>query len=125
MMLSARQGRHAQEKRVQDRGAQDRRAQAGQALTEFVVVGSLVLVPLFLIVPVIAKVISQKQDVELAARYAAWERTVWYSDAGSVSGQKGYEGPTLTYKSDADPICQRSCHPNGLRGDQRALPRRA
>ncbi|WP_040239200.1 hypothetical protein [Chromohalobacter japonicus] len=26
---------------------------------------------------------------------------------------------------DRDPMRQRSCHPNGLRGDQRALPRRA
>lgn len=73
--------------------------QGGQALTEFVVVGLFVLVPLFLIIPVVAKLISQKQDVEVAARYAAWERTVWYQDTGSanLSGYHGY----IPIKSDA------------------------
>ena len=74
-------------------------SQQGQALTEFMVVSTFLLVPLFLIVPVLAKVISQKQDVELGARYAAWERTVWYEEAPG-SGLDGYQGAELTFKSD-------------------------
>lgn len=65
-------------------------------------VSTFLLVPLFLIVPVLAKVISQKQDVELGARYAAWERTVlWYEEAPG-SGLDGYQGAELAFKSDAN-----------------------
>ena len=49
-------------------------------MTEFLIVAVTVLVPLFLIIPVVAKLIALKQDTELAARYAAWERTVWYQE---------------------------------------------
>ena len=59
-----------------DRRARGRRGN-GQALTEFLVVTTFLLIPLLLLIPVIAGLISQKQDVELAARYAVWERTVW------------------------------------------------
>ncbi|MGE6779291.1 hypothetical protein ACQKFL_16785 [Vreelandella titanicae] len=76
-------------------------SQQGQALTEFIVVSTFLLVPLFLIVPILAKVISQKQDVELGARYAAWERTVWYEEAPG-SGLDGYQGAELAFKSDAN-----------------------
>ncbi|XGA80308.1 hypothetical protein OR573_01235 [Halomonas sp. CH40] len=75
------------------------RTQQGQALTEFIIVSVFLLVPLFLMVPVIAKIISQKQDVEMGARYAAWERTVWYADAPG-RGLDGYQGAALSYKSD-------------------------
>ena len=74
-------------------------SQRGQALTEFVVVAVFILVPLFLIMPVVAKLISQKQDVEVAARYAAWERTVWHQD-GDPDHLDGYGGPVAS-KSDA------------------------
>lgn len=73
--------------------------QSGQALTEFVVVGLFLLVPLFLIIPVVAKLISQKQDVEVAARYSAWERTVWYRD-NPPDHLDGYSG-NVPFKSDA------------------------
>jgi hypothetical protein len=42
-----------------------------------VIVAIFFLVPLLMILPVLAKVISVRQDTETAARYAAWERTVW------------------------------------------------
>lgn len=58
----------------------------GQALTEFLVVSVFLLIPLLLLIPVIAGLISQKQDVEIAARYAAWERTVWNRGPRSGSG---------------------------------------
>ncbi|WP_432414858.1 prolipoprotein diacylglyceryl transferase family protein [Chromohalobacter israelensis] len=49
----------------------------------------------------------------------------WSITAGALMlmAPRGANLPTVPL---ADlPICQRSCHPNGLRGDQRALPRRA
>lgn len=80
--------------------SEGRRSCGGQALTELLVVGTFVLVPLFLIIPVVAKLISQKQDVEIAARYAAWERTVWYEE--KPGGLDGYEGADPAVKSDAE-----------------------
>jgi hypothetical protein len=59
------------------------RNQYGQALTEFVIVAIFFLVPLFMILPVLAKIISVRQDTETAVRYAAWERTVWNQTAPS------------------------------------------
>lgn len=76
-----------------------RHSEQGQALTEFIVVSTFLLVPLFLIGPVLAKVISQKQDVGLGARYAAWERTMRYEETPG-SGLDGYQGAELTFKSD-------------------------
>lgn len=73
--------------------------QRGQALTEFVVVALTLLIPLFLIIPVVAKLISMKQDVEIAARYAAWERTVWFQN-GSRPDLQGFGG-TISSRSDA------------------------
>lgn len=58
----------------------------GQALTEFLIVSTFLLIPLLLLIPVIAGLISQKQDVEIAARYAAWERTVWNRETHTGSG---------------------------------------
>jgi hypothetical protein len=50
----------------------------GQTLVEFLIVMLFVLLPLMLIVPVLAQMIALRQDTEVAARYAAWERTVWF-----------------------------------------------
>lgn len=74
--------------------------QRGQALAEFLIVGIFVLVPLFLIVPVVAKVISIDQDVEIAARYAAWERTAWYS-RDDLAHLREFSGP-INYKTRQD-----------------------
>jgi len=50
----------------------------GQAMTETVITASTVLVPIFLLIPLIGKYIDIKQTTIQAARYEAWEYTVWY-----------------------------------------------
>ncbi len=49
--------------------------QSGQALTETAIL-AVVLVPLFLLIPTLAKFIHVKQTAQQAARTAAWEATV-------------------------------------------------
>lgn len=58
------------------------RAQAGQALTEFLI-SLLALVPLFFAIAMLGKYLDIKSTVIQGARYAAWERTVWYGDSNS------------------------------------------
>lgn len=60
------------------------RRQRGQAMVEFLVAALFFLVPLFLAVVVIGKFGDVKNSANQAARYAAWERTVWYDDSGTV-----------------------------------------
>ena len=52
-----------------------RHTQSGQALTELAIL-SAVLVPLFLLIPVLAKYAHLRQATQQAARNAAWEATV-------------------------------------------------
>jgi len=73
-------------------GPRQSQSQRGQAMTELLVVCALVLIPLLFIIPAVAKLISLKQDAEVAARYAAWERTVWFQDE-SRDDLQGYAGP--------------------------------
>lgn len=47
-------------------------------MIEALIACALVLVPLFLAIPVIAKYLDIRSHVVQAARYAAWERTVWF-----------------------------------------------
>lgn len=56
-------------------------SQRGSILTEFLVVTSAVLVPLAILMPILFKYIENRQYVEQAARYAAWERTAYYLSA--------------------------------------------
>lgn len=61
----------------------------GQAATEFIVAAVFVLVPLFLIVPLVGKYIDIRQALIQQARYEAWEYTVWYGPEEKVmSGTK-------------------------------------
>jgi len=53
------------------------RKQAGQAMTEFSIAATFVLIPLFLMIPLLGKFLDMKASTIQAARYAAWERTVW------------------------------------------------
>lgn len=53
--------------------------EAGQAMTEFVIAATFVLLPLFVFVPMLAKYIDFKHAAIQAARYQAWEYTVWYN----------------------------------------------
>jgi hypothetical protein len=54
--------------------------QEGQAATEFLVTAVFILVPLFLIVPLLGKYIDIKHAAIQNARFLAWEYTVWSGD---------------------------------------------
>lgn len=64
--------------------ARARRTQAGQALTEFLVV-ALAIVPLFLLIPMIAKYQDIGHATQMASRYAAFDATI---NNPSTSGMK-------------------------------------
>ena len=57
--------------------------QRGQAMVEFLITATFFLVPLFLAMVVMAKMSDVQHTTNMAGRYAAWERTVWYDDAGT------------------------------------------
>ncbi|VAW93634.1 hypothetical protein MNBD_GAMMA23-663 [hydrothermal vent metagenome] len=57
------------------------RQQQGQAIAEFNVTAVFLLVPLFILVPLLGKYIDMKHTSVQAARYMAWERTVWFEEA--------------------------------------------
>ena len=59
--------------------------QAGQSLVETTLLGIFVLVPLFLITPLLGKYIDLQDSTLQAARNAAFERTVW-SETGQRNG---------------------------------------
>ncbi len=64
-----------------------RSRQRGQAMIETLIAAALVLVPLFLAIPVIAKYLDIRSHVVQGARYAAWERTVWFGgDSAELMG---------------------------------------
>jgi len=58
-----------------------RKYQLGQAITEFNVTAAFLLVPLFIMIPLLGKYIDMKHSSVQAARYMAWERTVWFEEA--------------------------------------------
>jgi hypothetical protein len=57
----------------------------GQAMTEFVVSAAFVLVPLFILVPIIGKYVDMKHTAIQTARYEAWEYTAHYESLGDES----------------------------------------
>lgn len=57
----------------------------GQAMTEFVVSAAFVLVPLFILVPIIGKYVDMKHTAIQTARYEAWEYTAHYASLGDQS----------------------------------------
>jgi len=65
-----------------------RRHQRGQALAEFTIAAAFVLIPLFLMIPLLGKFLDMKATTIQAARYAAWERTAWYGNSDWAVGQK-------------------------------------
>lgn len=50
----------------------------GQAATEFTIVASFVLVPLFFLIPLVGKYLDIKQACVQEARFEAWEYTAWF-----------------------------------------------
>lgn len=65
--------------------------QCGQAMTEFVISVGFIFLVLFIIVPTFGKIIDMKFQNQQAARYAAWERTVWLRDMNSWGGTDNTE----------------------------------
>ena len=63
-----------------------RATERGQAMVEFVVAATFFLVPLFLAIVAVAKFSDVQHTTNMAGRYGAWERTVWYDDAGTKFG---------------------------------------
>lgn len=64
-------------------GRRGRSSSSGQAIVEFLVAGAFVLVPMYLAISAIGKFADVQHTTDSAARYATWERTVWYE--GSTS----------------------------------------
>jgi len=63
-----------------------RMRERGQAMTEFVIGVVLFALPVFLLIPVVGKYLDMRATAVQAARYVAWERTVWYGGtSASVS----------------------------------------
>lgn len=58
--------------------------QSGAAMIEFVVGATFFLVPLYLGIQAMGKFADVKYTADAAARYAAWERTVWYEETSSA-----------------------------------------
>jgi hypothetical protein len=80
-----------------------RPAMRGQALVEFVIGAVLFLIPLFLIIPLLGKYADMKSSTIQAARYNAWERTVWYGQSASSSGDwEGNDKNESTIKSEME-----------------------
>jgi len=65
---------------MRKRSSPYRSSARGQAMTELLVAASAILVPLFLIVPAFGKLIDMRHATIQAARYQAWEYTVWYAE---------------------------------------------
>jgi hypothetical protein len=57
-------------------------------MVEFLIAATTVLIPLFLIVPILGKFMDMKSSSIQAARYAAWERTVWFGSTDWSAAQK-------------------------------------
>lgn len=57
----------------------------GQAMTEFVISAAFVLVPLFILVPIIGKYVDMKHTAIQTARYEAWEYSAHYESLGDQS----------------------------------------
>jgi hypothetical protein len=64
---------------------------------EFIVSAMFLLVPMAILMLMMGKYIEAKQRTEQAARYAAWERTVWYQSAPGSA-------PIKAQKNDADVV---------------------
>lgn len=64
-------------------------AQSGQAIIEFLV-AALVLIPLFLLMPLIGKYLDIKETTIAASRKLAFECTVRYADCSNLAGNPSF-----------------------------------
>lgn len=60
-------------------------------MVEMAIVSAAILVPLLLLIPLLGKQVDIKHSTIQAARYEAWEYTVWYS--GSGEQPDGFHSP--------------------------------
>ena len=60
-----------------------RSRQGGQSVAECLVAAVFFVVPLFLAIVALGKFADVQHVATMAARYGAWERTVWYDNAGT------------------------------------------
>lgn len=65
-----------------------RPSQAGQAMIELLVAAMFFLVPFFVAITVIGKFADVQHAVDMAARYAVWERTIWYNNDSTEFNKK-------------------------------------
>ena len=100
--------------------------QRGQAMTEFVVSVGFIFLVLFIIVPTFGKILDMKFQNQQAARYVAWERTVWLRDMNSWGGNdntgdfviSSNEFESVAMRSDSD--LTNSLHNRFFNGQGRA-----
>ena len=59
-------------------------SQQGQAMTELNIVAAFVLLPLFLLIPIMGKYIDIKHTTVQSARYVAWERTAYFPNINAM-----------------------------------------
>ena len=77
-------------------GVRTLRAQNGQALIEVTIAAAALLVPLFLMLAYVAKYHDMQSATIQAARYAAWERTVYF---GGQTWECNYDDKTYRAKN--------------------------
>lgn len=76
------------------------KAQLGQSMTEFLIATAFVALPLFFLVPTLAKYVDMKMAAVQAARYTTWEYTAHYLDPkDQPSGFKAISRGDLPKKS--------------------------
>jgi len=68
-------------------------------MVELLIVASFVLIPLFLAIPLLGKYLDVRSNAVQGARYAAWERTVWYG--GDAASSIGWGSFTNKWKANA------------------------
>lgn len=68
-------------------------------MTEFQITAAFILIPLFLIIPLLAKYIDIKHATINAARYQAWEYTAWHNKSDDHKILDNYTANSVPYKS--------------------------
>lgn len=73
--------------------------QSGQAMAEFVVSVSFVFLALFVLVPTFGKLMDMQFQTQMASRYVAWERSIWFDQGDepdeSVQSSKTWESVAI------------------------------
>lgn len=95
----------------------------GQALVEFIVAAVFFLAPLFLAIVALGKFSDVQHTAHMAARYATWERTVWYDDAGGkfndINGSNQKSALAIDHEVAARIINDRSSAATVIKKDDR------